>query len=96
MIQPIKDNRRANAAKKAIKALQPKACWAEAFMILMLHKTGGSLTVSLKSLEKFEALKSDNKTVLSYDKDNKTVTITAPEMIMPDKGLIVPSGSLIN
>ena len=80
MIKPIKDKRRARAAKK--KEPLPKPEWAEAFMILLLHKTGGSLTVSIKSLENFEKLKTNNKTLFSYDPENETITLTAPERIL--------------
>lgn len=81
MIKLIKDKRRARAAKKKGK-LTPKPSWAEAFMILLLHKTGGSLTVSIKSLENFERLTKNNKTLISYDSDNETITIRAPERIL--------------
>jgi hypothetical protein len=80
MIQPIKDNRHKNAEKKKF---TPKPCWVEAFMILLLHKNGGSLTVSLATLKRFEALEGDNKTKLTFDKVKGTVTITAPEAVMP-------------
>ena len=87
MIKPIKDKRRERAAKK--KALNgmpsPKPEWAEAFMILLLHKTGGTLTVSLKSLENFEKLKKNNRTLISYDPDNETITIRAPEIKIPER-----------
>jgi len=87
VIKPIKDKRRARAAKK--KELNgmpsPKPEWAEAFMILLLNKTGGSLTVSIKSLENFEKLKKNNKTLISYDHDNETITIMAPEKIITPK-----------
>lgn len=81
MIKPIKNKRRARAAKKK-GILTPKPEWAEAFMILLLHKTGGTLTVSIKSLENFEKLTKNNKTLISYDPDNETITIRAPEMIV--------------
>lgn len=80
MIKPIKDKRLARAMKKAMPS--PKPEWAEAFMILLLHKTGGSLTVSIKSLENFEKLKTNNKTLFSYDPENETITLTAPERIL--------------
>ena len=87
MIIPIKDKRRARAAKKKVLngMPSPKPEWAEAFMILLLNKTGGSLTVSIKSLENFEKLKKNNKTLISYDHDNETITIMAPEKIITPK-----------
>ena len=86
MIQPINDNRRKNAEKKKF---TPKPCWVEAFMILLLHKNGGSLTTSLATLRRFEALKGDNKTKLTFDKVKGTVTITAPEAVMPEKPKVI-------
>ena len=87
MVRREKDNRRKNAVKNL-----PKPCWAQAFMIILLHKTGGNLTVSLADLKRFEALEGDNQTKLTFDKVAETVTITAPEMIMPkivhNKGII--------
>ncbi len=80
MIRLIKDKRRARAAKK--QEPSPKPEWAEAFMILLLHKTGGTLTVSIKSLENFGKLTKNNKTLISYDPDNETITIRAPEVIL--------------
>lgn len=92
MIKPIKDNRRKNAEKKKFK---PNPCWAEAILILLLHKNGGSLTVSLKSLKKFEDLKANNKTVLEYDEVAETVTITAPEAVMPEKSVIIHNKGIV-
>jgi hypothetical protein len=86
MVKQIKDNRRDSAKKKKF---QPNPKWAEAFMILLLHQNGGSLTVSLKTLKKFEALKGDNKTILDYDEVAETVTITAPEAVIPEKSVII-------
>ena len=83
MIQPIKDNRRKRFKKK--NPFMPKPEWVEAFLILLLHKTGGTLTVSLKTLENFGKLKEHNKTLMSYDPDNKLITIRAPEVELPER-----------
>ena len=93
MIQPIIDKRRKRAArKKACSGLpQPKPEWVEAFLILLLHKTGGALTVSMKTLKNFEKLEKDNKTLISFDPDNQTVTIRAPEV----KKIFVPEKKII-
>lgn len=87
MIRPIKNKRRARAMrKKAFDSLpSPKPEWVEAFLILLLHKTGGTLTVSTKSLENFEKLEKENKTLISYDPDNETITIRAPEIKLPER-----------
>lgn len=82
-----KNTRRINAAKKKAKALggmpAPKPEWIEAFLILLLHKTGGMLKVPIKSLQKFEQLKTNNKTIFSYDAINDAVVLMAPEIEMP-------------
>lgn len=82
MIQPIRDKRR-DLPKKKVDAIKPQPEWVEAFLILLLHKTGGTLTVSLKSLENFGKLKKHNKTLMSYDPDNKLITIRAPKVELP-------------
>jgi len=89
-------NEVAEKACQPIKDIEPKPSWVQALMILLLHKNGGSLTVSLGDLERFEALESDNETQLTFDKVRRTVTITAPEMIMPDKKLVVPDKTIID
>jgi len=96
MIRPIKDKRRSRAALKKVLANlpQPKPEWVEAFLILLLHKTGGTLTVSMRSLENFEKLKTDNKTLMSYDPDNQTVTIRAPEIKLPER-IVTPKTKII-
>ncbi len=92
MVKPIIDKRRQRAAKKH--RLKPKPCWVEAFLILLLHKAGGTLTVSLKSLAKFEKLKENNRTLMSYDPDNELITIRAPEIKLPEN-LVLPEKKII-
>jgi hypothetical protein len=64
-------------------------------MIKMLCKTGGSCTLSFDDLARFEALEGDNETSLKYDDVKRTVTVIAPEMIMPDKKIDVPDKRII-
>lgn len=83
-------------AEEMTKMPEPKPCWVQAFMLIMLHKLGGSQTISLADLRRFEELDIDNQSVMNYDPVKKTVTITAPEMIMPDKPkLVVPDKTII-
>ena len=93
MIQLIIDKRRKRAARKRTHGglPQPKPEWVEAFLILLLHKTGGALTVSMKTLENFEKLRKNNKTLISFDSDNQSVTIRAPEV----KEIAVPEKKII-
>lgn len=91
----FKDRRRARAAKKALTGLKvtPKPEWVEAFMILLLYKTGGTLTVSLADLNRFELLKSNNRTLLSFGSD-QTVTIRMPEIELPES-IFAPESKII-
>jgi len=65
---------------------------------MLLHKTAilqekidgkpgvkAHLTISIADLERFEKLKTNNKTQISFDHGNKSITITAPEAKLPDK-----------
>ena len=92
MVNLVKDNRRKNAEKKKF---EPKPEWVQAFMIYLLHKNGGSLTMPLETLRKFEELKSANLTDLTYDEVAETVTITAPEAVMPEKSVIIHEKGII-
>lgn len=93
-MKPTESDRNKKRRRKAAVGIpEPKADWVEAFLILLLHKTGGQLTVSMAALERFGKLKSHNKTLMSYDPDLKTVTIRAPEMKLPER--IVHAGSKI-
>lgn len=80
-----------HAAEKASRMIEfkPDPCWVQAFLIMLLHKNGGSETLSVEALQKFQALKGDNKTILNFDVVAQTVTITAPEMVLPDEPLII-------
>lgn len=93
MIKPVKNTRRINAAKKAP---EPDPAWAEAFMILLLAKAGGKVSMSLDRLKTFAGIQGEAATQLDYDKDTKTVTlklheklqIKKSEIITPDKRII--------
>jgi len=87
--------RRIEDANQAARPV-PSPKWVQAFLIMLLHKNGGSLTMSFDDLARFEALEGDNQTSLSYDDVKRTVTVTAPEMIMPDKKIIVPDKRVIS
>ena len=91
MIQLAKDKRRKRSKEKAELPVPPKPQWVEAFLILLLHKTGGQLKVPLKSLENFDKLTGENKTDLSYDAESQCVVLTAPKIniVAPDKRLII-------
>ena len=108
MIQPIKDNRkRKPKPKKNDSTIRPKPEWVEAFLILLLHKNAllesklrpdckirPELTISLKSLDDFCKLKTNNKTQMSYDPDSELITIRAPKIKLP-KRILRPSKKII-
>lgn len=98
MIRPIKKE----DGEKGV--LTPKPEWVEAFLILLLRRgcrclsctqrdpplsMDTTLTVKVEDLEKFEKLKSNNRTSISFDAENQTVTIKAPEIKLPKK-IVVP------
>lgn len=62
--------------------------YVEAFMIMMLHKIGGSQTLTIEMLEAFSAASEGKKTIFSYDADTKSITIAAPDYEMPGKILV--------
>lgn len=92
MIQPNKSVKRRK--KNAVERISPQPCWVQAFMIKMLHKLGGTETLTVADLKRFEALESDNKTLFDFNEKTGTVTITAPEMIIPDKPKIIHNQGL--
>lgn len=107
MIQPIKDKRR-RAMKKRF---TPKPEWVEAFLIMLLRKgcscftcpnrepplsEDASLTVKLSALKKFEQLKSNNRTKLTLNVDNQTVTLTAPEIKLPEKNIVIAPANILD
>ncbi len=95
MIRPIKDKRREKAAKKNMPKPQPE--WAEAFMIFLLAKAGGSASLSLEKLKAFSKIKGGKATELSYDAETKKVTLSLhekvkgkkPVIMLPDKRMII-------
>ena len=78
MVKPIKDNRRKNAAKKIPEA---NPAWAEAFMILLLAKAGGKVSLSLDKLKVFSGIQGEPATRLDYDEENKIVTLSLHEKL---------------
>ena len=86
--------RRVEDANQAARPM-PNAKWVQAFMIMLLHKVGGSFTLSFDDLKRFEKLKGDNKTSLDFDDLKRTVTILAPEYDVPEKSVIVLNKKII-
>lgn len=76
MVKLKKDTRRANAAKKIP---QPDPAWAEAFMILLLAKAGGKVSLSLDRLKAFTGIQGESATKLDYDKESRVVTLSLHE-----------------
>lgn len=80
MIQPIKNNKK----RKKPQGPTPQPEWAEAFMVLLLAKTGGKATLSFEQLKKFSKIKACKATAISFDYEKKTVTISLPKIEMPN------------
>lgn len=76
----------------------PKPQWAEAFMVLLLAKTGGSVSLSLEQLEEFSKLSGGDTTELSYDEEAEMVTLNLlvkakkakkSKILVPEKRIII-------
>lgn len=83
MIQPIENNRRKRTARKKnlTDMPKPKPEWAEAFMVLLLAKAGGKVSMPIERLEAFSKIKRGNATEMSYNKETKMVTLSLPEKL---------------
>ena len=99
MIQQAKDKKKRTKDKKprakaklALK-FQPQPHWVEAFMVLLLAKTGGAASLHIDLLEKYGEIKGDNPTKIAYNEQTKIVTISLPEVEEPE--IIVPKMRLI-
>ena len=79
-MKPKKDINKAIKKNQEKHGPKPKPEWIEAILILLLHKTGGAFRVSIKSLNKFMELKTNNKTIFEISPDKKYVTLMAPEI----------------
>lgn len=96
MVQQAKDKRRKKDRKrlaKGKKKFQPQPHWVEAFMVLLLAKTGGAASLHIDLLEKYGEIKGDNPTKIAYNEQTKIVTISLPEVEEPE--IIVPKMRLI-
>ncbi len=78
MVKQIKNNRRKNAAKKIPQA---DPAWVEAFIILLLAKAGGKVSISLDRLKAFTGIQGKNATQLDYDEENRIVTLKLHEKL---------------
>lgn len=80
MIKPIENNKK----RKKPQGPTPQPEWAEAFMVLLLAKTGGSATLSFERLKEFSKIKGCKATEISFDYEKKTVTVSLPKIEMPN------------
>ncbi|KKN73178.1 hypothetical protein LCGC14_0403510 [marine sediment metagenome] len=78
MIRPIKNTRRINADKKIPEA---DPAWVEAFMILLLAKAGGKVSISLDRLKAFTGIQGEPATQLDYDEETRVVTLKLHEKL---------------
>ena len=59
--------------------------WMEAFMTIMLHKLGGSQTMTVETLEAFTQVTDSKKTKCTWDGETRSFTISAADYEMPVK-----------
>ena len=78
MVKQIKNTRRINADKKIP---QPDPAWVEAFMILLLAKAGGKVSLSLDRLKAFTGIQGEPATQLDYDEETRVVTLKLHEKL---------------
>lgn len=105
MIQPAKDRkrerkRRAKAKTNAVFAqadqdLREQAVWAEAFMVLLLAKAGGSISISKEKLAAYNKIRYGMPTKLTCDEETGMVTLSLVDVKLPDNLIVVPEKKLI-
>lgn len=86
VIQPRKRRKRKphkkyRGAAKNMPEFKPE--WINAFIIMLLHKTGGSQSITLTQLKAFDEVSTDKQPDFSWNGETQTFTITAPEYVMP-------------
>ena len=78
MVKQVKNTRRINADKKVP---EPDPAWVEAFLILLLAKAGGKVSISLDKLKVFVGIQGESATQLDYDKETGVVTLKLHEKL---------------
>ena len=91
-----KDNKRRLKSTREAARPTPKPEWVQAFMIMLLHKVGGSLTLSFDDLARFEALQANKQTSLDFDDVARTVTVRAPEYKLPEKKKVIVNEGIVS
>lgn len=86
VIQPRKRRKRKTRKKyrgaaKNMPEFKPE--WINAFIIMLLHKAGGSQSLTLKQLKAFDEVSTDKQPHFSWDGETQTFTIKAPEYVLP-------------
>lgn len=85
--------KREKAAKEAAEkmpAFDPK--YLQAFLVLMLHKLGGTETITMAQLESFPE---NAEVVWTFDEEKQAVTVTCPDGPGGDgeSKILLPSGA---
>ncbi len=84
--QPKNQPKKFEGAEKNMPDFKPE--WINAFMIAMLHKVGGTQSITLEHLKEFDELTASKQPEFSWDGETHTFTLKAPAYDMP---LIVKS-----
>ena len=77
----IKPRKKYRGAAKNMPEFKPT--WINAFIIMLLHKTGGSQSLTLNQLKAFDEVTTDKQPIFAWDGETQTFTITAPEYVVP-------------
>jgi len=93
MIRPAKDRKKKLRRRKKANSLpdgtpKPKPEWAEAFLVFLLAKVGGSVSLSAEQLDRYSSINSDNSTKLEYD--DGVVTLSLDGLRIKKSSIFVP------
>ncbi len=93
MIAPAKRKKERKRREKSSEAVKDSEAiksmpdfnpeWINAFVILMLHKIGGTQAVTMKQLEAFDKITEGKEPILAWHEELQGFSITAPEYVMP-------------
>ena len=86
VLQPRKRRKRNphkkyRGAAKNMPEFKPE--WINAFLIMLLHKVGGSQSITLEQFKAYDEVSADKQPIFAWDGETQTFTITAPEYVVP-------------
>lgn len=78
---PKVGRRKREAATPPMPKFKPE--WINAFIVLMLHKIGGTQAVTLSQLEAYDKVEKGKDPIFAWNEELKAFMITAPEYVLP-------------